>query len=73
MENKNKEKVIHPEHYNMGKIEMWDYAYDHKLDFFERNLVKYITRCKHKNVLQELYKCKESLDKLIQLEENKIN
>ncbi len=40
-----KERVVHPNHYNRG-IEMWDYAHSHKLDFFEGNIVKYVTRWK---------------------------
>lgn len=66
---KNKEQVEHPKHYNQG-IEMWDYAYSHNLDFFEGNVVKYVTRWRHKNGLQDLYKAKQYLDKLIELKEN---
>lgn len=69
MENKNKEQVLHPSHYNQG-IEMWDYAYSHKLDFFEGNIIKYVTRWKHKNGLQDLFKAKEYLDKLIEMEKS---
>jgi len=65
-----KERVIHPEHYNKG-IEMWDYAYTHKLDFFEGNIVKYVTRWKTKNGIEDLKKAKQYLDKLIQLEQAK--
>ena len=43
-----KERVHHPTHYNKG-IEMWDYSYSHNLDFFEGNVVKYVTRWKEKN------------------------
>lgn len=70
MEEKNKEQVVHPKHYNQG-IEMWDYAASHNLDFFEGNIVKYVTRWKHKNGLQDLHKAKMYLDKLIELEESK--
>lgn len=66
-----KEQVEHPSHYNRGKIEMWDYAYEHDLSFFEGNIVKYITRWRDKNGMQDLYKCKMYLDKLIELEEDK--
>ena len=38
-----KNKIEHPDYYNRG-IEMWDYAYSHNLDFFEGNIVKYVTR-----------------------------
>lgn len=64
------ERVIHPKHYNEG-IEMWDYAYTHKLDFFEGNIVKYVTRWKTKNGIEDLKKAKQYLDKLIQLEQSK--
>tara|TARA_R110000868_G_scaffold191234_2_gene435405 strand:- start:281 stop:496 length:216 start_codon:yes stop_codon:yes gene_type:complete len=67
---KNNEQVKHPPHYNQGKVEMWDYAYSHKLDFFEGNIVKYVTRWKHKNGVQDLYKAKTYLIKLIEMEEN---
>ena len=66
---KKKEKVKHPLHYNQG-IEMWDYAYSHDLDFFEGNIVKYVTRWKHKSGIEDLYKAKQYLDKLIELNEN---
>jgi hypothetical protein len=65
----NKERVVHPQHYNNG-IEVWDYVYSHQLDFFEGNIVKYVTRWKHKNGLEDLRKAKEYLDKLIDLHEN---
>jgi len=61
-----KERVVHPEHYNKG-VEMWDYAHSHNLDFFEGNIVKYVTRWKTKNGVEDLYKAKQYLDKLIEL------
>jgi hypothetical protein len=68
MEDKNKEQVVHPVHYNQG-IEMWDYAHSQNLDFFEGNIVKYVTRWRHKNGVQDLHKAKTYLDKLIELNE----
>lgn len=62
------ERVFHPKHYNRG-IEMWDYAHSHKLDFFEGNIVKYVTRWKDKNGIEDLKKAKQYLDKLIELNE----
>ena len=61
-----KEKVEHPRHYNKG-IEMWDYAHSHDLSFFEGNIVKYVTRWKDKNGIEDLYKAQQYLNKLIQL------
>ena len=49
-----KNKHEHPDYYNRG-VEMWDYAFTHDLDFFEGNIVKYITRWKDKNGIEELY------------------
>lgn len=68
-----KEQIEHPTYYNQGKIEMWDYAHDHNLGFFEGNIVKYVTRWKDKNGLMDLKKAKEYLDKLIDLTESNIS
>jgi hypothetical protein len=64
------DNVKHPEHYTQG-IEMWDYAYSHGLDFFEGNVLKYVTRWRHKNGMQDLLKAKQYLDKLIEHEAKK--
>ena len=60
-------KVKHPDHYNQG-IEMWDYAHSQKLCFFEGNIIKYVTRWRHKNGMEDLLKAKQYLDKLIEHE-----
>ena len=57
--------IKHPEHYTQG-IEMWDYAMSHNLDFFEGNVLKYVTRWKHKGGVEDLLKAKQYLDKLIE-------
>ena len=56
--------IKHPHHYTNG-IEMWDYAYSQGLDFFEGNVIKYVTRWRHKNGIEDLYKAKQYLDRLI--------
>jgi len=61
----NKDNITHPDHYTKG-IEMWDYAYSQSLDFFEGNVIKYVTRWRHKNGIEDLYKAKQYLDRLIQ-------
>lgn len=50
---------------------MWDYAHSHDLDFFEGNVIKYVTRWRTKNGLEDLKKAKQYLDKLIEHNENK--
>lgn len=61
------DKIKHPDHYTRG-IEMWDYAYSHGMSFFEGNIIKYVTRWRHKNGIEDLHKAKQYLDKLIEQE-----
>jgi hypothetical protein len=60
------DNVKHPKHYTQG-IEMWEYAYSQGLDFFEGNIIKYVTRWKHKGGIEDLLKAKQYLDKLIEM------
>ena len=64
------EKVKHPKHYNKG-IEVWDYTDSWKMDFLEGNIIKYITRYKHKNGIEDLKKAKQYIERLIEREVNK--
>jgi len=61
------DNIKHPKHYTQG-IEMWDYAYSQNLNFFEGNVIKYVTRWQHKNGIEDLYKAKQYLDRLIEHE-----
>jgi hypothetical protein len=62
--NRKTDNIKHPNHYTQG-IEMWDYSYSQGLDFFEGNIIKYVTRWRHKNGIEDLYKAKQYLDRLI--------
>ena len=42
-------KVNHPSHYNIGKIEVIDFIEDQQLNFHLGNAVKYICRAGKKN------------------------
>ncbi len=53
------------EHYSKNKIQPIDYILANKLDFCEGNVVKYVTRYKHKNGLEDLKKAKHYLELLI--------
>lgn len=56
----------HPDHYNVGSIEVIDIIDDWKLGFYEGNIVKYTMRAKYKGKqLQDLEKAKWYLDRLI--------
>ena len=53
-----------PNHYIQG-IECWDYIISQNLNYLEGNIIKYITRYKKKNGLEDLRKAKAYLEKLI--------
>lgn len=55
-------------HYKKLVIQPTEYAYKNKLDFFQGNVVKYITRFRDKNGLEDLKKAKHFIDLLIQFE-----
>ena len=60
-----KEMINHPSHYNQG-IEAIDYIESHKMGFNIGNVIKYVTRAKHKGTeLQDLRKALWYLDREI--------
>ena len=60
-----KEMINHPSHYNQG-IEAIDYIESHKMGFNIGNVIKYVTRAKHKGTeLQDLKKALWYLDREI--------
>lgn len=56
-------------HYQL-KIQPWDYAAANNLDFFQGNIVKYVTRWRNKGGLEDLYKAKHVLEKYIEVNTN---
>lgn len=64
-----KDNVNKPNHYTQGSIEVIDYIMDQKFDYLEGNIIKYISRYKFKNGLEDLKKARVYLDKLIEKEE----
>ena len=63
------EDKFNPDYYTQGSIECIDYIISKKLDFLEGNVVKYITRNKHKHTdgLEDLKKAQWYLNRLIEL------
>lgn len=59
------DNVNNPAHYTQGTIQPIDYIIANKLDFCEGNVVKYITRWKYKNGLEDLNKVKFYVEYLI--------
>jgi hypothetical protein len=53
-------------HYRRGDIEPIQYILANKLDFCEGNVVKYITRWRHKNGIEDLRKARHYIDFLIE-------
>lgn len=61
-----KEMINHPSHYNQG-IEAIDYIESHNMDFNIGNVIKYVTRAKHKGTeLQDLKKASWYLNREIE-------
>jgi len=56
--------AINPSHYKQGNIEVIDFILDQKLTYLEGNIIKYVSRYKHKNGLEDLKKARWYLDKL---------
>ena len=66
---KEPDNINNPHHYTQGGIQPIDYIIKNNLDFLEGNVVKYVTRYKYKNGLEDLKKAKFYLEKLIKREE----
>ena len=56
--------IEHPKHYTQG-IECIDYIESHKMDFLQGNVIKYVTRFKLKNGVEDLKKARFYLNRLI--------
>lgn len=67
--NKNKDNVNHPDHYKQGGIETIDYieslGQDVREGFCIGNVIKYVSRYKKKNGLEDLKKAKWYLERII--------
>jgi hypothetical protein len=58
-----------PQHYQRGRIQVWDFIVDQQLDFLAGNVIKYICRAGHKDQESELddwLKVKAYVDRKIQ-------
>jgi hypothetical protein len=54
------------DHYKNKPIQPWDYILSNDLGFCEGNAIKYVTRWKEKNGVEDLLKAKHYLEKLIE-------
>jgi hypothetical protein len=65
------EKQIGGQHYKRLAIQPWDYILQNDIGYMEGSVIKYISRWRNKNGLEDLYKCRHFLNKLIEHEEKK--
>ena len=56
------------DHYKSKGIQPWDFIAANDLDYFQGNVIKYVTRFREKNGIQDLEKAQHYLQKLIDIE-----
>lgn len=57
---------VNPSHYKQGNIEVIDFILDQKFSYLEGNIIKYISRYKNKNGIEDLLKASWYLEELIE-------
>ena len=55
------------------EIQPWDFIEANKLTFIEGNIIKYVSRHRKKNGVRDLMKAKHYLEKLIEIEQSKVD
>lgn len=60
--------TINPSHYKKGNIEVIDFILDQNFNYLEGNIIKYVSRYKDKNGLEDLKKAQWYLNRLTFLE-----
>jgi hypothetical protein len=60
-------------HYRDKKIQTWDYIVQNNLGYLEGNVIKYVSRYKEKNGIEDLIKAAHYLEKLIEVEKQNAN
>lgn len=60
---------IEPNYYHKGNVDTILFCQENGLDFLQGNIIKYVVRYKDKNGLEDLYKARTYLDRLIEFEE----
>ena len=61
-----------PSYYGTG-FDVIDFCQKNNLDFMQGNVIKYVTRYKKKNGIEDLEKAKEYIDRLIKFEKRSEN
>ena len=53
-------------HYQRQQIQCWDYIAANGIGYFEGNIIKYVSRWRHKGGVDDLRKAKHYIEKLIE-------
>ena len=69
---RNLDIINNPPHYNQGSIEPIDLIKSQNMNYIEGNIIKYTTRYKFKNGIEDLKKAQWYLDKLIEEYQNNL-
>ena len=69
---RNLDIINNPPHYNQGSIEPIDFIKSQNMSYIEGNIIKYTTRYKFKNGIEDLKKAQWYLDKLIEEYQNNL-
>ncbi len=69
---RNLDIINNPPHYNQGSIEPIDFIKSQNMNYIEGNIIKYTTRYKFKNGIEDLKKAQWYLDKLIEEYQNNL-
>jgi hypothetical protein len=59
------------DHYKNKTIQPWDYITENNMGYLEGCIIKYVSRYKEKNGIEDLKKARHFLDKLLEIEEAK--
>jgi hypothetical protein len=60
-------RQIGGDHYKAKTMQPWDFIAANHIGFFEGNVIKYVSRWKDKNGVEDLLKARHYLDKLIEV------
>lgn len=64
--------VNSPKHYTQGNMEVITAIEGMGLDYHQGNVVKYVSRYRYKNGIEDLRKAKWYIDRLIYIEEQRV-
>ena len=64
------DKQVGGSHYKDFDIQPLEFITKNKLSYIQGNIIKYVTRYKDKNGVEDLQKAKHYIDLLIELEDN---